>query len=115
MEEGTRKLQAAHRTLNDTEAIGHNIMSDLHSQKETIRHAQGTLQRANEGLQRSKRTLQEISRRALGNKLTMWCLIFMLCAMIILILWIQLFGIGGGSGAHKVNATKAAKHGGLRH
>ena len=118
MEEGTRKLQAAHRTLADTEEIGNNIMSDLHSQRDTITHATGTLQRANEGLARSKRTLQEISRRALGNKLTMWCLIFMLAAMIILILWVQMFGFGGGGGggaAPKHNATAAHKaHGGLR-
>ena len=72
MQEGTGKLQQAHRVMIETEAIGESILGDLRSQRETMMHASGTLQRANEGLARSKRTLAAISRRALGNMLIMW-------------------------------------------
>ena len=47
--EGTSKLQQAHKTALEAEQIGISIMGDLHSQRQTITHAAGTLQRANEG------------------------------------------------------------------
>ena len=55
----------------ETESIGISILRDLRSQRETIQHATGTLQRANEGLARSKRMLTAISRRAFANKMIM--------------------------------------------
>ena len=82
--------------------------------KSPISHAAGTLQRANEGLLRSKRTLAAISRRALGNKLLMWCMMLLLTVAILVLAWAQLFGFSGGSkastdasGAHRSvpNAT----------
>jgi hypothetical protein len=96
---GTRALQQAHRTVLETERIGASILSDLREQGETITHAAGTLQRANEGLLRSKRTLAAISRRALGNKLLMWCMILLLGLAILVLLWVELFGLHGGGGA----------------
>ena len=68
------------------------VLGDLRSQRETITHATGTLQRANEGLSRSKRTLAAISRRALGNKLIMWGMIAMLSVGVLLLLYVQVFG-----------------------
>ena len=67
-------------------------------------HATGTLQRANEGLARSKRTLTAIGRRALGNKLIMWAMIFLLSAAVLLLFYVELFGIKGSS----KNATASA-------
>ena len=87
MQEGTSKLQQAHRVIVETEAIGGSILRDLRDQRETITHAAGTLQRANEGLLRSKRTLAAISRRALGNKLLMWCMIALLALGCFVLLW----------------------------
>ena len=78
MHEGTSKLQQAHRTVLETEQIGISILGDLQSQRETIMHATGTLQRANESLARSKRTLSAIGRRALANKAILWLLIVLL-------------------------------------
>jgi vesicle transport through interaction with t-SNAREs protein 1 len=115
MEAGTRKLQDAHRTLLETEAVGESTLSDLHSQRETLTHAAGTLQRANEGLNRSKRVLSAMGRRALGNRLLMWCMIMLLAGMILLVLWLQVFGFGGSdaSGSHRPNTTRSKVHGGL--
>lgn len=97
LQDGTAKLQAAHRTVLETETMGQNILGDLRTQRETIMHATGTLQRANEGLARSKRTLQQISRRALGNKMLMWFMIFMLSGGVLLLMYAQIFGLGGGA------------------
>ena len=86
----------ANRTIMETEELGANILGDLRSQRETLQHATGTLQRANEGLARSKRTLSAISRRAFENKLIMWGLILLLTAGIVLLL---LFEAGAFSGS----------------
>ena len=96
MQEGTSRLQQANRTIMETEELGANILGDLRSQRETLQHATGTLQRANEGLARSKRTLSAISRRAFENKLIMWGLILLLTAGIVLLL---LFEAGAFSGS----------------
>merc|ERR1719502_1109382 len=92
--DGTNKINQAHRTALETEAIGASIMSDLRSQRETLTHAAGTLQRANEGLARSKRTIDAIRRRALENKLIMWGMIAMLSAGVLLLAYVELFGFG---------------------
>ena len=97
--EGTSKLQQAQRTALETEAIGISILGDLRSQRETITHAAGTLQRANEGLLRSKKTLQAIGRRALANRLVMGVLIVLLGAAVLFLMYVELFGFGGGGGS----------------
>lgn len=108
MDESTCRLQQAHRTVLETENIGASILGDLRAQRDTLTHAAGTLQRANEGLARSKRTLASITRRALGNKLLMWAMIVLLSAAVVLLLYVQLFGMPGGGGAAMsgVNATR---------
>ena len=118
LQDGTSKLQAAHRTVLETEAIGANILGDLRSQRETIMHSTGTLQRANEGLARSKRTLAAISRRALGNRVIMWVMIVLLSTAVLFLLYVQMFGLNFGGGddttptpPRRANATSK---GGLR-
>jgi len=107
---GTEKLRQAQATALEAEAIGNNIMSDLRSQRETIMHATGTLQRANEGLARGSRVLNSIGRRALANKLLMWLMILLLTFGIIMLMYLELFGGpggGGGGGKPAGNASRA--------
>ena len=109
IQEGTGKLQQAHRTMLETEAIGESILGDLRSQRETLTHATGTLQRANEGLARSKRTLDAIARRALNNKLLMYVLIVMLTLAVLFLGYFEMFGFGkGGGGGDKADAAVLA-------
>jgi vesicle transport through interaction with t-SNAREs protein 1 len=107
MQQGTGKLQQAQRTILDTEAIGESILGDLRAQRETLNHATGTLQRANEGLARSGRTLAAISRRALGNKLIMWAMIALLALMVLFLGYVELFGFGSGT-SPRANGAKNA-------
>mmetsp|Transcript_61494 Transcript_61494/g.168991 ORF Transcript_61494/g.168991 Transcript_61494/m.168991 type:complete len:113 (-) Transcript_61494:580-918(-) len=85
-------------------------LQDLRSQRETIMHATGTLQRANEGLARGSRVLNSIGRRALANKLLMWLMILLLTFGIIMLMYLELFGGpggGGGGGKPAGNASRA--------
>ncbi len=92
VQEGTLRLQEAHRTVLETEAMGESILGDLRQQRQTITHASGTLQRANESLARSKRTLAAMTRRALGNKVMMIAMICMLIGLVALLGFVELFG-----------------------
>ena len=85
------------------ENTGASIMSDLHSQRESLLRTKSTLAHASEGLETSRRLVRSMARRAAGNKLVLYVVIFLIFAIIILVLWKQ----GGGSGA-----TAAAAGGG---
>jgi len=89
---GTDRLKQATETALEAEAVGTNILKDLRSQRETLMHATGTLQRANEGLARGSRMLSAIARRAFANKLLMWLMILLLAGAIVLTLYLELFG-----------------------
>ena len=117
MQSGTSKLEAATRTVLEAEAIGESVLGDLHAQRETILHATGTLQRANEGLERSKRTLNAIARRAFENKLIMYGIIAMLGIGVLFLGYIELFGFptgGGGEDDDVVMEAAVVTHGAAR-
>jgi hypothetical protein len=103
-ERGTAKLEQAYRTVLETEEVGQSTLGDLRNQRELITHTAGTLQRANEGLARSKRTIAAMGRRALGNKLIMSLMICMLGCMVLFLLYVEIFGLGKGAAAAS-NAT----------
>jgi len=84
---GTDKLRAATQIALETEAVGASIMADLESQKQTLRHARGTLAGASAGLDRSKRLLSGMARRALQHKIMMYAIIGLLFVMIVFIIW----------------------------
>ena len=75
-------LRGAVATALETEKIGESILSDLADQRATIAHARGTLAGASAGLDKSKRILQGMGRRALKNKVMMYVIIFVLLGMI---------------------------------
>ena len=62
------KLKGACQVALETEAVGESIMSDLEAQRHTLQHARGTLRAASQGIDRSKRLLAGMTRRALYNR-----------------------------------------------
>ena len=78
-------LRGAVAVALETEQVGESILSDLNDQRATIAHARGTLAGASAGLDRSKRLLHGMTRRALKNKVLMYVIIFALSAMILTI------------------------------
>jgi len=91
MQKGTDKLRAARQVALETEAIGSNIMQDLDSQRQQMERTRATLASANTGLDRSKKILQGMGRRAQANKALMYAIICALIGMIVLIIWLNFF------------------------
>ncbi|KAL1521345.1 hypothetical protein AB1Y20_021012 [Prymnesium parvum] len=91
LQKGTEKLRAARQTALETEAIGSSIMVDLEQQRQTMERSRATLAFANSGLDRSKKLLQGMGRRAQANKVLMVVIIVALLSMILLIIWLNFF------------------------
>lgn len=100
---GTDRLNAAHAVTLDMENTANSILGDLSKQRETLNHARGTLKVATEGLDRSRRLLGAMARRAAMNKLTMYVVIALLVGMILLLFWAS----GGSGGAAAQPAADA--------
>ena len=90
-----------HQVL-EMENTGASIMSDLHSQRESLLRTKSTLAHASEGLETSRRLVRSMARRAAGNKLVLYVVIFLIFAIIILVLWKQGGGVQPDDGAHGV-------------
>lgn len=84
-------LRGAVQVALETEQVGESILSDLADQRATIAHARGTLAGAGSALDKSKRMLQGMGRRALKNKIMMYVIIFVLAGMITFICYFQFF------------------------
>lgn len=94
---GTERLAAAHETVIDMENTGNAILGDLSKQRETLRHAQGTLRFAAEGLDSSRRLLTQMARRAAMNKLSLYVIIAILLGMLLLLAWTSSGGAASSS------------------
>jgi hypothetical protein len=90
------------------EATAGAILGDLSKQRETLNHARGTLKFATDGLDRSRKLLNAMARRAAMNKLTMYGVIALLVGMLLLLLWAS----GGGGGSAPAPAAAASTEGG---
>lgn len=91
MQKGTDKIRAARQTALETESIGANIMADLEAQRQTMELSRATLGFASSGLDRSRKILAGMGRRAKMNKVLMCVIILALLVMIALILWLNFF------------------------
>lgn len=92
LQKGTDKLREAYHTAMETEAVGARVMQDLHEQRETMERSRGRLAKAGAGLARSRRVLSAMGRRALANKVLLWCMIIFLLMLITLLVFLQLHG-----------------------
>ena len=95
MQRGTDRLRDACRTAVEAEAVGASTLQDLHDQRQTIERSRGRLASAGAGLDRSRRILSAMGRRALANRILLWAMIGFLSLLILLLLYAQLFGLGG--------------------
>ena len=83
---GTDKLKAATQIALETEVVGQSILTDLESQRQTLAHTRATLAGANSGLDKSKRILQTMTRRARGAAARVT--VFMVIRMVQLVIMI---------------------------
>ena len=105
MQKGTEKLRQARQVALETEAIGGNIMVDLEQQRQTMERSRATLASANSGLDRSKRILQGMGRRARANKMLIYLIIAALVGMILLIIWLNWFFKPSSSSSHSADSA----------
>lgn len=66
------RLQEGYRVVIETETLGAQILSDLHSQRETIQNARSRLRETNAELGRASRTLNTMMLRALREKAVLY-------------------------------------------
>jgi vesicle transport through interaction with t-SNAREs protein 1 len=106
----TQKLREAHRTVIETEEIGASIMGDLASQRQTLMHSMGALKGTGERLERSRRIIAAIGRRAWQNRAIMWVMIGMLVLLVLLLLFTLVHrGGGAASGGPEPPAEQPAR------
>lgn len=81
------KLDEAHRQALETEQIGVDVMSDLRSQRDVIRHTQQSVSEIGDHVARAKHTLGVMGRRAMANRVLMYVAVGSLALMVILAIY----------------------------
>jgi len=84
---GTDQLRQAHAATIDMEERGASIMGDLARQRDTLMRTRGTLGAAREGLDASRRILQQMGRRASTNKLMLRAIAGTVLLLLLFLLW----------------------------
>lgn len=91
MDRTTKRLEDTRATLAETEDIGVGIMTDLHTQRETLLRAHQKVKDTNQLTTRARRLLRGIQGRACTNKLMLWVIIVVLLGLIGVVIYFGLF------------------------
>lgn len=84
------RLANTQRIAAESEAIGHNIMSDLGQQRETIERTRYKVHDVDQNLGRSRKLLNSMSRRIMTNKMIMISIVFILLGILGLTIYLKL-------------------------
>lgn len=84
------RLQNIRRTGEESEAMGQNILSDLHTQRETIIRTGGYLSQTDADLGKSRRVLNSIGRRIVTNKIILMLIIAVLIGILGMTIYLKL-------------------------
>ncbi|PVU95094.1 hypothetical protein BB561_002057 [Smittium simulii] len=90
------RLLDGNSRLDQSEAIGANILNDLRLQREQIINTRESLMQADTHLDSSQRTLKAMARRLAANKLISYAAIIVVISFVILFLYIKLAPSGSG-------------------
>eukprot|EP01111_Echinosteliopsis_oligospora_P013269 TRINITY_DN4722_c0_g1_i1.p1 TRINITY_DN4722_c0_g1~~TRINITY_DN4722_c0_g1_i1.p1 ORF type:complete len:266 (+),score=53.46 TRINITY_DN4722_c0_g1_i1:71-868(+) len=85
------QLAAARRQAEETVELGQGIITNLHTQRETMTRGIDKLSGVKVQIGKSSRLLQAMARRVATNKLIMAVIILVLIGAIILIVWLRWF------------------------
>ncbi|XP_024025298.1 vesicle transport v-SNARE 13 [Morus notabilis] len=85
------RIKEGRRTMLETEDLGVSILHDLHSQRQSLLHADNALHGVDDNIGKSKRILTSISRRMSRNKWMIGSIIAVLVIIILVILYFKLF------------------------
>ncbi|PQP97649.1 vesicle transport v-SNARE 13 [Prunus yedoensis var. nudiflora] len=84
------RVKDSRRTMLETEELGVSILQDLHSQRQSLLHANNTLHGVDDNIGKSKRVLTSMARRMSRNKWIIGSVIAVLVIAIALILYFKL-------------------------
>ncbi|XP_033975861.1 vesicle transport through interaction with t-SNAREs homolog 1A isoform X1 [Trematomus bernacchii] len=87
LERSSRRLEAGYQIAVETEQVGQEILSNLHSDREKIQKARERLRETDANLGKSSRILTGMLRRIIQNRV----LVFMLGAIILLTIILALY------------------------
>ncbi|BES88099.1 Vesicle transport v-SNARE protein N-terminus [Nesidiocoris tenuis] len=89
-ERSNNKLAASYSVLLETEEMGHSVLRDLHSQRETIQKSRSRLRETDADLSRSSRILQAMISRTRQHKLILSTAVGVLSIVILFSLYIAI-------------------------
>ncbi|MBA0571834.1 hypothetical protein Golob_002206 [Gossypium lobatum] len=90
LNQSSDRIKDSRRTMLETEELGVSILQDLHSQRQSLLHANNTLHGVDDNIGKSKRILTNMSRRMSRNKWIVGIIISLLIIAIIVILYFKL-------------------------
>ncbi|MBA0671543.1 hypothetical protein Goklo_025347 [Gossypium klotzschianum] len=90
LNQSSDRIKDSRRTMLETEELGVSILEDLHSQRQSLLHANNTLHGVDDNIGKSKRILTNMSRRMSRNKWIVGIIISLLIIAIIVILYFKL-------------------------
>ncbi|KAE8661337.1 Vesicle transport v-SNARE 12 [Hibiscus syriacus] len=91
LNQSSDRVKDSRRTMLETEELGVSILQDLHSQRQSLLHANNTLHGVDDNIGKSKRILTNMSRRMSRNKWIIGIIMSLLIVAIILVLYFKLF------------------------
>ena len=89
---GTDRLREVMVVTDEMESTGASILGDLAAQRQTLLRTGGTLSFASKHLDASGRMLRAMARRAAMNRAVLWVVIIFICAVILIVAYVQLLG-----------------------
>ncbi|MED6131575.1 Vesicle transport v-SNARE 13 [Stylosanthes scabra] len=84
------RIKESRRTMLETEDLGVSILQDLHSQRQSLLHADNTLHGVDDNVSKSKKILSNISRRMNRNK---WIITTIVVVLVLVIASIVYFKV----------------------
>uniref|UniRef100_A0A023ED86 Putative v-snare n=1 Tax=Aedes albopictus TaxID=7160 RepID=A0A023ED86_AEDAL len=90
LERTSASLARSNRIAIETEQTGHEVMSELEVQRESLLRSQRRLENANDGLSKSSSILRAMSRNVLYNKLILVMIIVMEVLILVGLLYLKL-------------------------
>eukprot|EP00434_Breviolum_minutum_P000598 symbB.v1.2.000520.t1/scaffold31.1/size418471/16 len=87
---GARRLEDSRRTALEAEAVGLNVMSELHDQRDSLKRSKGHLSDVDGHLGTSKMFLSLMSRRVQSSQAMVWCLAIILFIILVFLIYLKM-------------------------
>ncbi|KAL4368530.1 hypothetical protein GQ457_05G017620 [Hibiscus cannabinus] len=90
LNQSSDRIKDSRRTMLETEELGVSILQDLHSQRQSLLHANDTLHGMDDNIGKSKRIMSNMSKGMSRNKWIVGIIISLLLIAIVVVLYLKL-------------------------